>query len=284
VQLFDTMSVKRVYESSSGDYLSFTPLGAGCEVGRSCHIIKFKGKTIMLDAGMHPGYTGISSLPYFDEINPSEIDLILISHFHLDHAAALPYFLEKTDFKGACYMTHPTKSIYKLILQDYVKVSSISVEESLYDEKDLLNSMEKIKVLNYHQTVYYNGIKFTAYNAGHVLGAAMFMIEIAGVNILYTGDYSRREDRHLMAAETPPIKPDILIIEATYGIQTLPPVNEREKRFTDLVSEIVYNRGGKCLLPVFALGRAQELLLILDEYWHAHNPIVTVYYISILSN
>lgn len=61
------------------------------------------------------------------------------------------------------------------------------------------------------------GIKFWCYNAGHVLGAAMFMIEIAGIKILYTGDYSRREDRHLMSAETPEMKPDVLIVEATYG-------------------------------------------------------------------
>jgi len=75
-----------------------TPLGSGSEVGRSCHIIKFKGKTIMLDCGVHPAYSGIASLPYFDEIEPSEIDILLISHFHLDHAAALPYFLEKVKF------------------------------------------------------------------------------------------------------------------------------------------------------------------------------------------
>jgi cleavage and polyadenylation specificity factor subunit 3 len=96
-------------------------------------------------------------------------------------------------------MTHPTKSIYKLILQDYVKVSTISVEDTLYDESDLQKSMDKIEVVNYHQIVHHKGIKFWCYNAGHVLGAAMFFIEIAGVKILYTGDYSRREDRHLMA-------------------------------------------------------------------------------------
>ncbi len=168
----------------------------------------------------------------------------------------------QTDFKGRVFMTHPTKSIYKLILQDYVKVSTISVEDTLYDENDLQRSMDKIEVVNYHQIVHHKGIKFWCYNAGHVLGAAMFFIEIAGVKILYTGDYSRREDRHLMAAETPEQRPDILIIEATYGVQTLPPLKAREKRFTDLVHQIV-KRGGRCLIPVFALGRAQELLLIL---------------------
>lgn len=153
------------------------------------------------------------------------------------------------------------------LLQDYIKVSHLSVEDVLYTEADLLASMDKIDVVNFHQVVHHNGIKFWAYNAGHVLGAAMFVIEIAGVRILYTGDYSRREDRHLMSAELPNESIDVLVVEATYGIQRLPPVAEREQRFTELVRDIVERRRGKALLPVFALGRAQELLLILDEFW-----------------
>ena len=94
------------------------------QVGRSCLYIEFKGKRIMLDCGIHPAYNGIGGLPYFDEIDPSTIDLLLISHFHLDHCAALPYFLEKTNFKGKVFMTHPTKAIYKMLLSDYVKVNS----------------------------------------------------------------------------------------------------------------------------------------------------------------
>lgn len=183
----------------------------------------------------------------------------------------------------SCFL--PTKSIYKLILQDFIKVSHLSVEDVLYSEADLLKSMDKIDCLNFHEVVHYKGIKFSAYNAGHVLGAAMFVIEIAGIRILYTGDYSRREDRHLMSAEMPEQSIDVLVVEATYGIQRLPPVSEREKRFTELVREIVEVRRGKCLLPVFALGRAQELLLILDEYW-AQNPTlhsIPIYYASALA-
>ena len=184
-------------------------------------------------------------------------------------------------------MTHPTRSIYKLILQDFIKVSHLSVEDILYTESDLLASMDKIETINFHQSVHYKGIKFTALNAGHVLGAAMFIIEIAGVRILYTGDYSRREDRHLMSAELPPADQpiDVLVVEATYGIQRLPPVAEREQRFTELVRDIVERRKGKALLPVFALGRAQELLLILDEFWAQHPALhsVPIYYASALA-
>lgn len=109
----------------------------------------------------------------------------------------------------------------------------------------------------------------------------MFFIDIAGLRILYTGDYSREEDRHLVKAEIPPIRPDVLIVESTYGVQSLEGRPEKELRFTNSVHSII-RRGGHVLLPAFALGRAQELLLILDEYWKKHPDLhnVPVYYAS----
>ncbi|GMY05125.1 cleavage and polyadenylation specificity factor subunit 3-I-like isoform X2 [Fagus crenata] len=266
------------------DQLIITPLGAGNEVGRSCVYMSYKGKTVMFDCGIHPAYSGMAALPYFDEIDPSTIDVLLITHFHLDHAASLPYFLEKTTFKGRVFMTYPTKAIYKLLLTDYVKVSKVSVEDMLYNEQDINRSMDKIEVIDFHQTVEVNGIRFWCYTAGHVLGAAMFMVDIAGVRVLYTGDYSREEDRHLRAAETPQFSPDVCIIESTYGVQQHQPRNVREKRFTDVIHSTI-SGGGRVLIPVFALGRAQELLLILDEYWSNHPELkdIPIFYASPLA-
>lgn len=246
--------------------------------------MSYKGKTILFDCGIHPAYSGMAALPYFDEIDPSSIDVLLVTHFHLDHAASLPYFLEKTTFKGRVFMTHATKAIYKLLLSDYVKVSKVSVEDMLYDEQDILRSMDKIEVIDFHQTVEVNGIRFWCYTAGHVLGAAMFMVDIAGVRVLYTGDYSREEDRHLRAAELPQFSPDICIIESTYGVQLHQPRHVREKRFTDVIHNTI-SQGGRVLIPAFALGRAQELLLILDEYWSNHSELhnVPIYYASPLA-
>lgn len=267
-----------------GDQLIITPLGAGNEVGRSCVYMSYKGKTILFDCGIHPAYSGMAALPYFDEIDPSTIDVLLVTHFHLDHAASLPYFLEKTTFKGRVFMTHATKAIYKLLLSDYVKVSKVSVEDMLYDEQDILRSMDKIEVIDFHQTLEVNGIRFWCYTAGHVLGAAMFMVDIAGVRVLYTGDYSREEDRHLRAAEIPQFSPDICIIESTYGVQLHQPRHVREKRFTDVIHSTI-SQGGRVLIPAFALGRAQELLLILDEYWSNHPELhnIPIYYASPLA-
>lgn len=281
-----TPSLKRRDSSVTreGDDLIVTPLGAGSEVGRSCVYMSFKGKTVLFDCGIHPAYSGMAALPYFDDIDPSTIDVLLVTHFHLDHAASLPYFLEKTTFRGRVFMTHATKAIYKLLLSDYVKVSKVSVEDMLYDEQDILRSMDKIEVIDFHQTMEVNGIRFWCYTAGHVLGAAMFMVDIAGVRVLYTGDYSREEDRHLRAAETPQFSPDVCIIESTYGVQLHQPRLVREKRFTDVIHSTI-SQGGRVLIPAFSLGRAQELLLILDEYWSNHPELhnIPIYYASPLA-
>ncbi|XP_050372179.1 cleavage and polyadenylation specificity factor subunit 3-I [Argentina anserina] len=284
-----TAGIKRREVSSSStakeeDKLIVTPLGGGSEVGRSCVHMSYKGKTVLFDCGIHPAFSGMAALPYFDEIDPSTIDVLLITHFHLDHAASLPYFLEKTTFKGRVFMTYATKAIYHLLLKDYVKVSKFSVEDMLFDEKDINASMDKIEVIDFHQTVEVGGIRFWCYTAGHVLGAAMFMVDIAGVRVLYTGDYSREEDRHLRAAEIPQFSPDVCIIESTYGVQHHQPRNVREKRFTEAIHTAI-SRGGRVLIPAFALGRAQELLLILDEYWSSHPELhnIPIYYASPLA-
>lgn len=196
--------------------------------------------------------------------------------------------MEKTNFcegKGKVYMTHPTKAIYRFLMSDFVRISNAGTDRMLFDESEMLASWRQIEAVDYHQEVVLGGgLRFTPYHAGHVLGACMFMIEMAGLRVLYTGDYSREEDRHLVQAEVPPIRPDVLICESTYGTQSLEPRLDKEMRFTALIHSII-KRGGRVLLPVFVLGRAQELLLLLDEYWEAHPELhsVPIYYASSLA-
>ncbi|KAK7402532.1 endoribonuclease ysh1 [Neonectria punicea] len=270
------------------DELMFLCLGGGNEVGRSCHIIQYKGKTVMLDAGQHPAYDGLAALPFYDDFDLSTVDVLLISHFHVDHAASLPYVLAKTNFRGRVFMTHPTKAIYKWLIQDSVRVGNTSsnpTSQPVYTEQDHLNTFPQIEAIDYHTTHTISSIRITPYPAGHVLGAAMFLIEIAGLNIFFTGDYSREQDRHLVSAEVPKgVKIDVLITESTYGIASHVPRLEREQALMKSITSIL-NRGGRVLMPVFALGRAQELLLILDEYWgkHAEFQRYPIYYASNLA-
>ncbi|KAH0538423.1 endoribonuclease ysh1 [Glutinoglossum americanum] len=268
--------------------LMFLCLGGGNEVGRSCHILQYKGKTVMLDAGMHPAYDGLAALPFYDDFDLSTVDVLLISHFHVDHAASLPYVMAKTNFQGRVFMTHPTKAIYKWLIQDSVRVgntSSTNQQAPLYTEADHLSTFSQIEAIDYHTTHTISSIRITPYPAGHVLGAAMFLIEIAGLKILFTGDYSREDDRHLISAEVPKgVKIDVLITESTYGIASHIPRLEREAALMKSITGILH-RGGRVLMPVFALGRAQELLLILDEYWTRHPEFqkVPIYYASNLA-
>ncbi|CDK24139.1 unnamed protein product [Kuraishia capsulata CBS 1993] len=277
--------------ADDGEAVKFVCLGGGNEVGRSCHIVQYKDKTIMLDAGVHPAYNGLESLPFYDEFDLSKVDILLITHFHLDHAASLPYVMRHTNFKGRVFMTYPTKAIYRWLLNDFVRVTSIhndkdsdQTNSTLYTDADLNESFDRIEPIDFHSTIEVDGIRFTAYHAGHVLGAAMYFVEIGGIKFLFTGDYSREEDRHLASAEVPPMRPDLLITESTFGTATHVPRIERETRLMNIVHATLA-QGGRCLLPVFALGRAQEILLILDEYWETHKDLerVPIFYASDLA-
>ena len=256
--------------------LQFVPLGAGQEVGRSCHMLNFKkNRSVMLDCGIHPAKDGLGALPsFFNEyLDFDDVKLCLITHFHLDHVAGLPYLMKKTDFNGQVYMTLATRAISRLMLTDFARRSSTSGKddsEPLYTEKQVEECLRKVKVVDFHQEMNVDGIKFVAYHAGHVLGAAMFSVECDGIKTLYTGDYSRLDDRHLIPAELPPFQPDLLIIESTCGSKLVGSQVNRERKLVKFV-QTVLERGGKCLLPVFSQGRAQEIMLILEEHWR-RNP------------
>ena len=282
---------------SNEENFKFFGLGGCNEVGRSCHIIEYKNKVIMLDAGMHPALSGHASFPYFDEYDLSKVDILLVSHFHVDHSASLPYVMQQSNFRGKVFMTHATKAIYRWLMQDFVRVTSSGNSRTegssgggsdeggnLYTDDDIFKSFDRIETIDFHSTMEVDGIRFTAYYAGHVLGACMYLIEIGGLKVLFTGDYSREENRHLPSAEVPPVKPDVLITESTFGTGTLEPKAELEQKLTNHIHATI-TKGGRVLLPVFALGNAQELLLILDEYWEKNEDLqnVSVYYCSDLA-
>ena len=132
-------SLKISQSEENAEVMTIMPLGGGQEVGRSCILLQFQGRNIMLDCGCHPGREGSDGLPFFDSLdNPEDIDLILITHFHIDHCAALPYFTEKTNFKGRIFMTHATKAVMKLLLADNIRLQFKTAP--LYSEQVQHNS------------------------------------------------------------------------------------------------------------------------------------------------
>lgn len=174
---------------------------------------------------------------------------------------------------------------YQLLISCRNTHTSSENLNQLFTESDVLSTLPLIQTVAFHTTHTHSSIRITPYPAGHVLGAAMFLIEIAGLNILFTGDYSREDDRHLIPASIPKgVKVDVLITESTFGVASHVPRLERETALMKSLTGVL-NRGGRVLMPVFAIGRAQELLLILEDYWNRHPDYrkYPIYYASNLA-
>ncbi|XP_068660015.1 cleavage and polyadenylation specificity factor subunit 3-II isoform X1 [Aristolochia californica] len=259
-------------------------LGAGQEVGKSCVVVSIGGKRIMFDCGMHMGYHDHRRYPDFSLISQSgdftsAITCIIITHFHLDHVGALPYFTEVCGYHGPIYMTYPTKALAPFMLEDYRKVMvDRRGEQELFSSDDIMECMKKVIPVDLKQTVQVDSdLQIRAYYAGHVLGAAMFYAKVGESAMVYTGDYNMTPDRHLGAAQIDHLQLDLLITESTYATTTRDSKYAREREFIKAVHKCVAG-GGKVLIPTFALGRAQELCIILDDYWERMNLKVPIYF------
>uniref|UniRef100_A0A8C1CXJ3 Integrator complex subunit 11 n=1 Tax=Cyprinus carpio carpio TaxID=630221 RepID=A0A8C1CXJ3_CYPCA len=257
---------------------------AGQDVGRSCILVSIGGKNIMLDCGMHMGYNDDRRFPDFSYVTQNGrltefLDCVIISHFHLDHCGALPYMSEMVGYDGPIYMTHPTKAICPILLEDFRKITvDKKGETNFFTSQMIKDCMKKVVPLNLHQTVQVDEeLEIKAYYAGHVLGAAMFQIKVGSESVVYTGDYNMTPDRHLGAAWIDKCRPDILISESTYATTIRDSKRCRERDFLKKVHETV-ERGGKVLIPVFALGRAQELCILLETFWERMNLKAPIYF------
>jgi integrator complex subunit 11 len=252
--------------------IEIIPLGAGKEVGRSCVLAKMAGKTIMFDCGVHMGYEDERRFPYFNHIAETTdytpyIDLVLVTHFHLDHCGALPYFTEMKGYHGPILMSAPTRAIIPLMLEDFRKVCvEHKGETNFYTVEMIKECCAKVRTIELHQTLTIGDINIRAYYAGHVLGAVMFYVECRGHSVVYTGDYNVVGDRHLRSAWIERLDPHVIISESTYATKFRELKMRREKVFLKKIMQTI-DRGGKVLIPVFALGRAQELCILLDTYW-----------------
>ncbi|KAF9383725.1 Integrator complex subunit 11 [Podila verticillata] len=264
--------------------IQVVPLGAGQDVGRSCILITIGGKNIMLDCGMHMGFNDERRFPDFSYISKTGdftemLDCVIISHFHLDHCGALPFFTEMCGYDGPIYMTHPTKAICPLLLEDYRKISvERKGERNFFSSANIKDCMKKVIAVNLHQTIMVDDdLEICAYYAGHVLGAAMFYIRVGEESLVYTGDYNMTPDRHLGSAWIDKVRPDVLITESTYATTIRDSKRSRERDFLKKVHDCVAD-GGNVIIPVFALGRAQELCILIETYWERMDLKVPIYF------
>jgi integrator complex subunit 11 len=184
-------------------------------------------------------------------------------------------------YEGPIFMTHPTKAICPILLEDYRKITvERKGETNFFTSQMIKDCMKKVTAVNLHQTIKVNGdddLEIKAFYAGHVLGAAMFYVRVGTQSVVYTGDYNMTPDRHLGAAWIDKVRPDLLITESTYATTIRDSKRTRERDFLKKVHDCV-SQGGKVLIPVFALGRAQELCILIETYWERNNLNVPVYF------
>lgn len=190
------------------------------------------------------------------------VDLVLITHAHLDHVGALP--IARKLFPGArIFADRPTIELSKLMLADAAKVAE-QQGAPLFSVLDAIESIAMVEPLSFGETIEVGPAKVTAQPAGHILGAAYYLIQLGPYSILYTGDISITAQHTVGPAALPadahPV--DLVITESTYGNVLLPSRKEEIRAFVLAVKDAL-NRGGRVLIPSFALGRAQEIILII---------------------
>jgi len=227
----------------------------GCrEVGRSGLLVNGE---ILLDYGIKAG-----EIPEYPK-NGMEPKAVLVSHGHLDHCGAVPNLMY---LNPEVFMTPPTAEFASLLGKDTLKLAETTLSGvSPFDPDDLQRLNQRTRRKDYGETFKTNKYSVCFYNAGHIPGASGIHIESeAGESLFYTGDFSLQETRLVTGAEEFP-EADTLVLESTYFEEDHIPRKETEERFIESIYETL-DRGGTALIPAFAIGRTQEVLMLLDAY------------------
>jgi KH/beta-lactamase-domain protein len=252
--------------------IRLTALGGFQEVGRSAILLQTRESNVLLDCGIHPGTANpLDAFPRFDapQFNLDALDAVVISHAHLDHCAILP-FLFKYGYDGPVYCSAPTSSLMTLLQLDYLDVLNKQGLMVPYDQRDVRETVLHTIPLRFGVvTDIAPDIRLTLHNAGHILGSSICHLHIGeGLhNVVYTGDYKFAKTMLLEPAATEFPRVETIITESTYGApqDIMPSRIEAEERLAAIVNQ-TFEKGGKVLIPIPAVGRAQEIMLILDGY------------------
>lgn len=252
-------------------WITLSALGGFREVGRQAIFVQTMESKVLIDCGVKPGAQNpFDEFPRLDlsEFDVQELDAVVITHAHLDHCGLLP-LLFKYGYGGPIYCTRPTKSLMTLLQLDYLDVAVKEGKPAPYGLKDVKKVLLNTIPLDYGEVTDISpDIRLTLHNAGHILGSAMVHLHVGeGLhNIVYTGDFKYAKTRLLEPATSIFPRAETLIMESTYGAPTdiVPSREETERQFLEYVKSTI-QRGGKVLIPILAVGRAQEIMLVLDE-------------------
>ncbi|MFV1979969.1 MAG: MBL fold metallo-hydrolase [Rhodothermia bacterium] len=262
------------------------PLGESDLIGASCYYVNIDGTGILLDAGQSPMDDGPDGLPSFDLLNQNPdwaVDHVVITHAHHDHIGALPHLARKWPH-ASVHMTNPTRHLLDTLLPASARLQARKAKERGYDS-GVSFSEEELEAVSYQYRSYGlneefdltgllggSNVRGTFYHSGHVLGAAGILIEFEenriGRTLFYTSDTNVNDQTIHPAGEYPESPIDVLMLESTLGADPHIEHTTRDAEELALGEAIqsVIDRGGRVLLPVFALGRAQEILALIDRF------------------
>ncbi len=259
-------------------------LGAAQNVTGSRHLLEANGQRILVDCGMYQerDFKERNWKPF--EVPPSSIDAVLITHAHLDHCGLLPK-LVKEGFSGSIYCTKATAEIAEIILLDSAHIQMEDIKhkkerhekkgktspfpyEPLYTTEDVEQCMKLFKTTDYREAINLGGpLETTFYDAGHVLGSAIIRVKIRQGGeeriVIFSGDIGR-PDRPIVCDPTVFDAADYVLIESTYGDRDHTATEDIKKQIADIIN-LTRDKGGKIIVPSFALERSQEILYYLNE-------------------
>jgi KH/beta-lactamase-domain protein len=256
--------------STSREEVMLFCLGGVKQVGRSCFVVVTPETKVMLDCGINPGeMSGVDAYPRLDWFNfdLDDLDAVVISHAHIDHQGFLPT-LFKYGYRGPVYCTEPTLPLMILLQTDSVKIANSNGTYLPYAARDVNEVIKHCITLPYGKpTDISPDVTITLNNAGHIMGSATVHLNISGAhNILYSGDYKYAKTQLLDSAVSMYPRVETLITESTYGNTTdvMPDQQSVYRGFTESINKTLMD-GGKVLLPVPAVGRAQEIMLVMAK-------------------
>ncbi len=266
--------------------------GAAREVTGSCHILRVDGKTVLLDCGMFQGHRRESRDKNIKLPCPVDvIDAVVLSHAHIDHTGRLPV-LTRAGYQGTIYCTPATRDLSAIMLADSAYIQQKDAEflarqrkeqvEPLYSLADATAAVEQMVSIPYHKPFdVITGLRATYVDAGHILGSASVILECTGgkatKRLIFSADVGRRGLPIIRDPEPPPGGADAVIMESTYGDRDHPPVEDMRELLATVVRETAA-KGGRVLIPAFAVGRTQEIVYDLHALARAKKiPSIPIY-------
>ncbi len=258
--------------------MKLTFYGGAGEVGRSCILINSDKTRVLFDAGVKLGRT--IEHPKIPAELIRSLDAIFVSHAHLDHIGYLPH-LFSAGFKGSVYVTKPTLELGNVVVNDYMRIS-----EPKDVTKEGLSLMQKsFKVCEFKDEIKVGDMTFSFIPSGHIVGSSMITADDGKHRLIYSGDFFLSHTKLLEGADTRNLHANTLIIESTYGGKDniFPSESVIAGNMMKSIKETIL-AGGKIIIPSFAVGRAEEILLLLDDYMNSGLiPKVDIYVDGMIS-